>query len=87
LVGLLLGLAAAVGAAFLIANLDNSIRGNEDLDGMTNLPLLAMLPVVPSRGNILELRQARIMLLLYSAGALALGIFLIRLFGPGLLLS
>jgi len=87
LVGLLLGLAAAVGAAFLIANLDNSIRGNEDLDGMTNLPLLAMLPVVPSRGNILELRQTRIMLLLYSAGALALGIFLIRLFGPGLLLS
>ena len=87
LVGLLLGLAAAVGAAFLIANLDNSIRGNEDLDGMTNLPLLAMLPVVPSRGNILELRQTRIMLLLYSAGALALGIFLIRMFGRVLLLS
>jgi polysaccharide chain length determinant protein (PEP-CTERM system associated) len=87
LVGLLLGLAAALGAALLIENLDNSIRGNEDLDGMTNLPLLAMLPVVPSRGNVLELRQARIMLLLYSAGALALGIFLIRMFGPVLLLS
>jgi uncharacterized protein involved in exopolysaccharide biosynthesis len=81
-VGLVLGLAAALGAAFLIENLDTSIRGNEDLDGMTNLPLLAMLPVVPSRGNILELRQARTMLLLYSAGVLALGIFLIRLFGP-----
>ena len=86
LVGLVLGLAAALGAAFLIENLDNSIRGNEDLDGMTNLPLLAMLPVVPSRGNILELRQARIMLLLYSAGALTLGFFLIRLFGPMLTL-
>ena len=87
LVGLALGLAAAFGAAFLIDNLDTSIRGNEDLDGMSNLPLLAMLPVVPSRGNVLELRQARIMLLLYSAGALALGIFLIRMFGPVLLLS
>jgi polysaccharide chain length determinant protein (PEP-CTERM system associated) len=87
LVGLLLGLAAALGGALLIENLDNSIRGNEDLDGMTNLPLLAMLPVVPSRGNILELRQTRIMLLLYSAGALALGIFLIRMFGRVLLLS
>ena len=86
LVGLVLGLAAALGAAFLIENLDNSIRGNEDLDGFTDLPLLAMLPVVPSRGNILELRQARIMLLLYSAGALTLGFFLIRLFGPMLTL-
>ena len=86
LIGLLLALAGAVGAAFLIDNLDTSIRGNEDLDGMSNLPLLAMLPVVPSRGNILELRQARIMLLLYSAGALTLGFFLIRLFGPMLAL-
>jgi len=82
LVGLLLSLAAAFGAAFLIENLDTSIRGSEDIDGVTDLALLAMLPVVPSRGNILELRQARILLLLYSAGALALGIFLIRLFAP-----
>jgi len=87
LVGLVLGLAAAFGAAFLIDNLDTSIRGSEDIDGVTDLPLLAMLPVVPSRGNILELRQARIMLLLYSAGALTLGFFLIRLFGPMLALS
>jgi len=82
LVGLVFGLAGALGAALLMENLDTSIRGNEDLDGITDLPLLAMLPVVPSRGNILELRQARTMLLLYSAGALALGIVLIRLFGP-----
>jgi len=81
LIGLLLALAGAVGAAFLIENLDTSIKGNEDLDSFTDLPLLAVLPVVPSRGTILELRQARIMLLLYSAGALALGMFLIRLFG------
>jgi len=87
LVGLVLGLAAGFGAAFLIDNLDTSIRGSEDIDRVTDLPLLAMLPVVPSRGNILELRQARIMLLLYSAGALALGFFLIRLFGPMLALS
>jgi protein tyrosine kinase modulator len=87
LVGLVLGLAAAFGAAFLIDNLDTSIRGSEDIDGVTDLPLLAMLPVVPSRGNILELRQARIMLLLYSAGALTLGFFLIRFFGPMLSLS
>jgi hypothetical protein len=80
LVGLVLGLVGAVGAAFLMENLDTSIQGNEDLEGYDGLPLLATLPVVPSRGSVLELRQARIMLLLYSAGALALGMFLIRTF-------
>lgn len=82
LVGLAMGLAAALGMAFLMDNLDNSIKGNEDFEGYTDLPLLATLPVMPSRGNILELRQARTMLLLYAAGALVLGMFLIRLFGP-----
>jgi TolA-binding protein len=80
LVGLVLGLVGAVGAAFLMENLDTSIKGNEDLEVYDGLPLLAMLPVVPSRGSVLELRQARIMLLLYSAGALTLGMFLIRNF-------
>ena len=82
LVGLALALAAAVGAAFLIENLDNSVKGNQDLEGYTDSPLLAVLPVVPSRGSILELRQARTLLLLYSAGVLALGMFVIRLLGP-----
>jgi hypothetical protein len=82
LVGLALGLAAAFGAAFLIENLDTSIKGNDDLEAYSDLPLLAVLPVVPCRANILELRQARTMLLLCSAGVLALGLFLIRLFGP-----
>lgn len=86
LVGLGLGLVASFGAAFLMENLDTSIKGNDDLDGYTDLPFLAVLPVVACRGNILALRQARIMLLLYSAGALALGLFLIRLFGPMLLI-
>ena len=82
LVGLALGLAAAIGVAFLLENLDTSIKGNDDLEAYADLPLLAVLPVVPCRGSILELRQARAMLLLYSAGVLALGMFLIRLFGP-----
>lgn len=82
LFGLALALAAAFGAAFLIEGLDNSIKGNDDLEAYSDLPLLAVLPIVPCRENILELRQARTMLLLGSAGVLALGLFLIRLFGP-----
>ena len=87
LVGLVLGLVASFGAAFSIENLDSSIKGTEDLNGYTDLPLLAVLPVVPSRGNVLELRQARIMMLLYSAGVLVLGMLLIRLFAPVLSLG
>ena len=82
LVGLLLGLAGGLGVAFLIDNLDTTIKNSEDLDGYPGLLLLAALPIVPTRGSILELKQARTMLLLWSAGALALGIFLIRFFGP-----
>jgi protein tyrosine kinase modulator len=82
LLGLVLALAAALGTAFLVDNLDSSIKGNRELEDYTDSPLLAVLPVVPSRGSILEWRQARIMLLLYSAGVLVLGMFLIRLFGP-----
>ncbi len=82
LIGLAFAIAAAFGAAFLIDNLDNSVKGNQDLERYTDSPLLAVLPVVPSRGSILELRQARTMLLLYSSGVLALGMFVIRLLGP-----
>jgi len=81
LVGLLFGLAGAFGTAMLIEGLDGSIKGRDDLEGVADLSLVAVLPVVPTRGNLLELRQARMMLALYSAGVLTVGLVLIRLFG------
>jgi hypothetical protein len=82
LVGLLAGLAAGCGAAFLLETLNTSFKKSEDFDGYTNLPLLAVLPPVPTRGTILEQRRQRMMLIAASTGTLMLGVFLIRLFGP-----
>ena len=42
-VGLLLGL----GAAFLVDYLDDSVRRTEDIEAVTNLPVLAVVPVEP----------------------------------------
>jgi len=81
LIGLLLGLAGAFGTAMLIEGFDGSIKGRDDLEGVADLSLVAVLPVVPTRGNLLALRQERMMLVLYSAGVLAVGFVLIRMFG------
>ncbi len=42
-IGLLLGL----GAAFLVDYLDDSVRAHEDLEGVTDLPVLAVVPIEP----------------------------------------
>ena len=46
-VGLLLGL----GAAFLVDYLDDSLRRTEDIEAMTGLPVLAVVPVEPPPDN------------------------------------
>jgi polysaccharide chain length determinant protein (PEP-CTERM system associated) len=81
LLGLALGLAGGCGMAFLLDNLDTSFKKNEDLDGFTNYPLLAVLPAISTRGSVLAQRQGRALLILASGGTLALGVVLIRLFG------
>jgi polysaccharide chain length determinant protein (PEP-CTERM system associated) len=84
LLGLLLGLGGGVGAALLLENLNTSFKKNEDLDGYINVPLLAVLPTVATRGRVLEQRRALGMLAVASVGALAVGLVLIRLFGSSL---
>ena len=81
LIGLFLGIGGGIGAAFLLETLDKSFKSNEDLAGYTNIPLLAVLPAVATRGNAVELKQARMMVVLVSCGTLALGVALVRLFG------
>jgi len=81
LIGLALGLAGGCGVAFLLDNLDTSFKKNDDLDGFTNYPLLAVLPVISTRGTVLEQRQRRALLILASGSTLALGVVFIRAFG------
>ncbi len=81
LIGLLLALGGGVGAAFLLDNLDTSIKTNDDIESYANVNLLGVLPAVVTRGLLLEQRRARAILVLSSFGALAVGLVLVRSFG------
>jgi hypothetical protein len=80
-IGLALGLAAGVGVAFLLEKLNTAFNKAEDLDGYIDVPLLAALPAVMTRGTLLERRRAQSMLVIGSVGALAIGMAVIRSFG------
>jgi polysaccharide chain length determinant protein (PEP-CTERM system associated) len=81
LVGLALGVGGGIGSVFLLDNANKSFKSNEDLAGYSGLPLLAVLPAVTTCGSILEQKQARMMVIFLSCGALALGLILVRFFG------
>ncbi len=80
LLGLLAGLGAGVGLAFLQENVDTSFKREEDLDGYINAPVLATLPKITTRGSVLEQRRTRQVLALASVAVLTIGLIVIRLF-------
>jgi polysaccharide chain length determinant protein (PEP-CTERM system associated) len=82
LIGLLAGLAAGVGLAFVWDNLDSSFKRSTDLDGYVNVPLLATIPASLTRGSVLDQRRAQSLLIFASVGILAVGVICIRTFAP-----
>ena len=82
LVGLFAGLAGGVGLAFLLDNLNTSFKRSEDINSYVNVPLLATIPTLITRGTVLEQRRAQGLLVLASIGTLAVGIVCVRIFGP-----
>jgi polysaccharide chain length determinant protein (PEP-CTERM system associated) len=82
LVGLLAGLAAGFGLAFLWETLDRSFKHSEELNGYVDLPVLATLPAVLTRGSVLDERRAHGLLVLASIGILVVGLLCVRQFGP-----
>jgi protein tyrosine kinase modulator len=82
LVGLFAGLAGGVALAFLLDNLNTSFKRSEDIDSFANVPLLATIPTLITRGSVLEQRRAQGLLALASIGTLAVGIVCVRIFGP-----
>jgi succinoglycan biosynthesis transport protein ExoP len=82
LVGLFAGLAAGVTLAFLLDNLNTSFKRSEDINSYVNVPLLATIPTLITRGTVLEQRRAQGLLVLASIGTLAVGIVCVRIFGP-----
>jgi hypothetical protein len=71
-----------VAAAFLLDTLDTSFKRSEDIDTFANVPLLATLPSLLTRGSVLEQRRAQGLLVLASIGTLAIGMVCIRIFSP-----
>ena len=82
LVGLFAGLASGVTLAFLLDNLNTSFKRSEDINSYVNVPLLATIPTLITRGTVLEQRRAQGFLVLASIGILAVGIVCVRIFGP-----
>jgi polysaccharide chain length determinant protein (PEP-CTERM system associated) len=79
--GLALALGAGFGAAFLRENLDTSFKRAEELRDNPNLPLLATIPAIITRGSILEQRRAQRMLVLASVAMLVVGVVSIHIYG------
>ncbi|MBI4528316.1 MAG: hypothetical protein HY695_31360 [Deltaproteobacteria bacterium] len=79
--GLVGGLGAGFALAILLETLDTSFKRSEEVDNYVNIPVIATLPAVLTRGTILEYRRAQGLLILASGGILAIGLVLIHFFG------
>ena len=76
------GLAGGIGLALFFENLAPSSKGSEEINTYANVPLLATLPALVTRGSVVEQRQVQGPLLLASIGTLATGIVCARIFSP-----
>jgi polysaccharide chain length determinant protein (PEP-CTERM system associated) len=83
LMGLLAGLAAGFGLAFLWDSvLDTSFKRADEIAGVVNLPVLATIPALMTRGSVLDQRRSQGILVFASIAALAVGVVCVRIFGP-----
>ncbi len=82
LFSLLAGLAGGIGLAFIWDNLDTSFKRSDEVAGYVNIPLLATIPALVTRGTVLDERRAHGMLVFASISILVVGIVCVRVFGP-----
>jgi len=78
--GLVAGMIGGLAAAFIWDLLDRSLKNSDDLSSFVNLPILATIPAIVTRGAVLERRRAQGLLGISTLGALFLGLILIQLF-------
>jgi len=82
LIALGAGLGVGFGLVFLQDNLDTSFKRAEELREYLDVPLLATIPVVDSRTNILEQRRSQRVLAFVSALGLVVGVASIHFLTP-----
>ncbi|MGH7816214.1 MAG: XrtA system polysaccharide chain length determinant [Candidatus Binatia bacterium] len=79
--GLAAGMIGGLAAAFIWDLLDRSFKNGDDLASFVDLPILATIPAIVTRGAVLERRRAQGLLGVSTLGVLLVGLILIRLFG------
>jgi len=77
-IGLILGLAAGFGLSILLEAISTIINNADELKAAVDLPLLASIPLLKTRGNILEKRRRQLVAAMLCVGAIGLGAALIR---------
>jgi polysaccharide chain length determinant protein (PEP-CTERM system associated) len=81
-IGVLMGLAGGFGLAIAWDNLDTSFKKSDDVSAYVNVPVLASLPALMTRGSVIEQRWSQGVLVLASLGVLVVGIVFLRIFTP-----
>src|SRR6476660_278649 len=82
LIGFLLGLGGGFGLAIVWDNWDTSFRKSDDINAYVNVPVLATIPALMTRGSVIEQRRSQSVLVFASLGALVVGAVLVRIFAP-----
>ena len=82
LLGFLIGLGGGFGLAFVWENLDTSFKRSDEISAYVDVPLLATIPALMTRGSVIEQRRSQGVLVLGSLGALLVGVVCLRMFGP-----
>jgi len=78
--GLVAGIIGGLAAAFLRDLLDRSFQNSDDLAGFIDLPILATIPTIITRGAVLDRRRSQGLLGISTLGMLLIGLILVRLF-------
>ena len=82
LTGFLLGLGGGLGLAIVWDNWDTSFRKSDDINAYANVPVLATIPALMTRGSVIEQRRSQSVLVLASIAALVVGAVFVRIFAP-----
>jgi len=78
--GFIAALAAGFGLSILMENINTTFRNADELNAEIDLPLLASIPAIKTRGMILERRRQQMVAAMLCLGTIGLGAALIRLY-------
>jgi len=82
--GFIAALAAGFGLSILMENINNTFKNADELNAEIDLPLLASIPAIKTRGMILEKRRQQAVAVTLCLGTIGLGAALIRFYSQNI---